>query len=1274
MRRQGIKDLAAAADALFDYKMQSAPVEKDKSKGNGNGAKQSKWKNKKNGNNESSFFEGSQQAQSSKPGTTKPKGCFICDGPHMAKNCPKKEKVNAIVLEESGSRPVEEMGRVNPLQLLNVIQKQEEQPASVLRGLMYVQIVVNDVSVRAMIDTGATHNFVSDREVQRLGLSLTGDGSRIKTVNSEAKPVRGMARDVSLKVGDWSGRCTFAAVPLDDFQVILGLDFLTKAKASVLPHLPGLFIMDVPRSCYVPLSRTVSETGMCSALQLKNGLRKGEETYLAVIYEEENQTGVKVPEAVVGLLKEFGDVMPDELPQKLPPRRGVDHSIELLPGAKAPAQAPYRMAPSELTELRRQLDEMLKAGFIRPSKAPYGAPVLFQKKKDGSMRMCVDYRALNKVTVRNNYPVPIAGELFDRLGKASYFTKMDLRSGYYQVRIAEGDEPKTACVTRYGSYEFLVMPFGLTNAPATFCTLMNDLFKEYLDDFIVIYLDDIVVYSRTLEEHVKHLRLALEKLRGANLYLKPEKCEFGQKEIMFLGHYISEGRVRMDPKKIQAIVEWPTPKKVTELRSFLGLANYYRKFIKGFSKKCACLTDLLKKDRQWDWSQECREAFEKLKAVVTSDPILRLPDFDLPFEVQTDASDFAIGGVLVQAGHPVAFESRKLGDTERRYSVHEKEMTAVVHCVHTWRHYLLGRHFHIFTDNVATSCFNSMKKLTPKQARWNDFMAQFHYTLQYKPGSANQVADALSRIPAEVGDAECSTAVDGRVTAITQVTGDILQQIKEKTEADPITNQLLGQVKEGITRRFWIEDGVLYAKGHRPYVPKTGGLRQVLLRETHDALYAGHPGQDRTLALISESYYWPRMESDVELYVRTCLVCQQDKTERKKTAGTLEPLPIPGRPWESVSMDFINGLPKVKEFTSIMVIVDRFSKYGTFIPAPKGCSAGVAADLFFKNVVKLWGLPLDIVSDRDTRFTGRFWTALFEMMGSQLKFSTANHPQTDGQTERVNALLEEYLRHYVTANQQNWVDLLDVAQFSFNLKQSSATGQSPFELATGQQPLTPHEVAKQKSQGRCPAAYRYVREKQERAEEAKDILAKSVRRMKKWADESRRAVEFDIGDLVMLKLTPQVWKKISRKTAHKGLIQRYDGPFKIVNRIGRLAYRLDLPARLKLHPVFHVSFLKKYVEDPSDPSRGARTRAPPTIRKQFTDVAEAVLDHKTEGQSKKNRRTYYLVKWKGKAEEEATWEKETQLWQFEALIRRYLDSLSTRTSRNSSGGGLLDPN
>nr|CAN62036.1 hypothetical protein VITISV_019703 [Vitis vinifera] len=340
--------------------------------------------------------------------------------------------------------------------------------------------------------------------------------------------------------------------------------------------------------------------------------------------------------------------------------------------------------------------------------------------------MCIDYRALNKVMVKNKYPIPLIADLFDQLGRARYFTKLDLRSGYYQVRIAEGDEPKTTCVTRYGSYEFLVMPFGLTNAPATFCTLMNKIFHPYLDKFVVVYLDDIVIYSNTLKEHEEHLRKVFKILRHNKLYVKKEKCSFAKKEVSFLGHRIRDGKLMMDDSKVKAIQEWDPPTKVPQLRSFLGLVNYYRRFIKSYSGRAAPLTDLLKKNKAWEWDEKCQQAFEDLKKVVTEEPVLALPDHTKVFEVHTNALDFAIGGVLMQERHPIAFESRKLNDAERRYMVQEKEMTAI-------------------TDNVATSYFQTQKKLSPKQARWQDFLAEFDYTLEYKPGTANHVADALSR-------------------------------------------------------------------------------------------------------------------------------------------------------------------------------------------------------------------------------------------------------------------------------------------------------------------------------------------------------------------------------------------------------------------------------------------------------------------------------------------------------------------------------------------------
>ncbi|KAL0402126.1 UNVERIFIED_CONTAM: Transposon Tf2-11 polyprotein [Sesamum latifolium] len=342
------------------------------------------------------------------------------------------------------------------------------------------------------------------------------------------------------------------------------------------------------------------------------------------------------------------------------------------------------------------------------------------------------------------------------------------------------------------------------------------------------------------------------------------------------------------------------------------------------------MTDLLKKTETWNWTPQCQESFDRLKRAMVTDPVLALPDMSKPFVVETDASDFALGGILMQDGHPVAFESRKLKET----------------------------------DNTAVSHFMTQSKLTSRQARWQELLSQFYFVLEYRAGSSNHVADALSR--------RADLASFG-----------------------------------GKARQFWLEDGLLMTKENLLYVPKGGDLRKSLISECHDTLWAGHQGEERTYALVQRAYFWPQMRDDVEMYVRTCLICQQDKADHQKKAGLLQPLPIPTRPWESVSMDYISGLPKVGDLGSIIVVVDRLSKYATFITAPKHVTTEGMAHLFFKHIVKYWGLSKDIVSDRDSRFTGVFWTELFKILGSKLSMSTSYHPQFDGQTERFNSMLEE---------------------------------------------------------------------------------------------------------------------------------------------------------------------------------------------------------------------------------------------------------------------------
>nr|GEY02465.1 hypothetical protein [Tanacetum cinerariifolium] len=629
-------------------------------------------------------------------------------------------------------------------------------------------------------------------------------------------------------------------VSMDDFKVVLGLEFLDKVRAFPMSFANSLCILD------------------------------GGKTFMT----DESSSKVEVPKVIERVLDEFMEVMSKELPKKLQPRRELDHTIKLEMGSKPPAKAPYRMPPPELEELCNQLKELMDAGYIRPSKASYGSGVISKeegraryftkldlrsgyyqvriakgdeakttcvtRKKEGSLRICIDYQALNKVTIKNKYLIPLIADLFDQLGKARYFTKLDLRSGYYQVRIAKGEEAKTTCVTRYGSYEFLVMPFGLTNAPATFCTLMNKLFHPFLDKFVVVYLDDMVIYIDTLEEHVLHLKQVFHVLRDNKLYVKLEKCSFAQDEVELLGHKIKDGGLTIDGAKIKAIQDWEPPTKVIELRSFFGLVNYYRRFIMGYLAIASPLTDLLKKNKAWIWDEECQTELESLNKAFMEEPVLRPPDVTMPLELHTDASDFAIGGVLMQDGHPIAFESRKLNEMERKYTVQEKEMAAVVHCLRIWRHYFLGLRFVIKMVNISTSYFQTQNKLSPKRE---------------------------------------------------------------------------------------------------------------ILKECPDSKWVGHPRITRMLALVEGTYYSPKMRDDVETFVRTCLICQQDKIEKKKSRGLLEPLLMPKGPWECFH-GIYHMLAEVRRGRSIIVVVDRLSKYGNFIAAPLDVTADDTAKLFFKNVVK----------------------------------------------------------------------------------------------------------------------------------------------------------------------------------------------------------------------------------------------------------------------------------------------------------------------------------
>ncbi|GJT30115.1 putative nucleotidyltransferase, ribonuclease H [Tanacetum coccineum] len=657
-------------------------------------------------------------------------------------------------------------------------------------------------AVFVLFDTGATHSVISTKFASCFTMTpiLLDHVLCISTPMKDSARITHVYRDLPLQFDDKIRSVN--ALPLDmcEFDIILGIDWLAAHRATIDCHSRRVIFGDIHAPEFIYHGSLPGKSmKIISALKARTLLSHGCEGFLATIHDTTSDVSSIHDQPIVS---EFQDVFPEELPG-IPPIRDVEFNIELIPGAEPISKAPYRMAPIELKELKDQLQELLERGFIRPSVSPWGAPVLFVKKKDGSMRLCIDYRELNKITIRNRYPLPRIDDLFDQLQGAKHFSKIDLRSGYHQLRVKEQDISKTAFRTRYGHYEFLVMPFGLTNAPAVFMDLMNRVFHEFLDKFVIVFIDDILVFSKSKEEHEEHLRTVLQILRQEKLYAKFSKCEFWLSKVAFLGHIVSAEGITMDPAKVEAITKWPRPTSVTEVRSFLGLAGYYRRFVEGFSRLALPLTKLMRKGEKFVWNEEREKSFEELKQRLVSSPILTLPSGSGGFQIYSDASKKGLGCVLMQHGKVIAYASRQLKPYEVNYPTHDLELAAVVFALKIWRHYLYGESCDIFTDHKSLKYIFTQRELNMRQRRWLELLKDYDTNIQYHPGKANVVADALSRksgmiagIKVEEGiirdlerlDIELSQKDDGEIWAIIQ---NIDQQTEFRVDDDGILWQAI---------------------------------------------------------------------------------------------------------------------------------------------------------------------------------------------------------------------------------------------------------------------------------------------------------------------------------------------------------------------------------------------------------------------------------------------------------------------------------------------------
>ncbi|GJW97824.1 reverse transcriptase domain-containing protein [Tanacetum coccineum] len=952
-----------------------------------------------------------------------------------------------------------------------VVVENPQQNPNVVTGTF----LLNDHYACILFDSGAEKSFVSSAFTHFINITpaTLNTSYEVELADGKVVSTNTILRSCTLVLLNHVFKIDLLPTRLGSFDVIIGMDWLAYHRALI--------------DCYEKIVRIPLPNG--KILEVQGERPEKDLRSLACIKADEKKLDD------IRVVRDFPEVFPDDL-LGLPLVREIEFRIDLIPGASPVVRSPY-------------------------CHSPWGAPVLFDKKKDGSMRMCIDYRELNKLTIKNCYPLPRIDDLFDQLQGACCFLKIYLRSGYHQLRVREEDIPKTTFRTRYGHFEFTFMPFGLTNAPAIFMDLMNRVCKPYLDKFVIVFIDDILIYSKSEEEHEVHLKTILDLPEKEKLYAKFSKCEFWIKEVQFIGHVVNRDGIHVDPSKVESVKNWKTPESSTEIRSFLGLAGYYRRFIENFSKIAKPLTLLTQKNKTYVWGDKQDEAFQILKEKLCNAPVLALPDGPDDFVVYCDASKQGFGCVLMQRGKVIAYASRQLKKHEKNYTTHDLELGAVVFALKIWRHYLYGTKSVIYTDHQSLQYIFDQKDLNMRQRRWIELLSDYECEIKYHPGKANVVADALSRKerlkPRRVR-AMSITIHSGLKTKILEAQSEASKDLKAPTEW-----------LRGLERHFeQRDDGEIYFFD-RIWIPSVGGVRKLIMDEAHTSRYSVHPGADKMYYDLRDLYWWPGMKRDIAEYVSRCLTCSKIKAEHQKPSGFLQQPEIPEWKWEKITMDFVTKLPKSSSgHDMIWVVVDRLTKLAHFIPIREDYKTEKLAKIYTNEIIARHGVPVSIISDRDGRFTSHLWQAFQEALGTRLDISTAYHPQTDGQSERTIQTLEDMLQACVMDFGSSWDTHLPLIEFSYNNSYHTSIKCAPFEALYGRKCRSPviwTEIGESQLTGP-----EIVQETTEKIVQIKERLKTGMSRQKSYADKRRKPLEFQVGDRVLLKVSP--WKGVELSCVH----------------------------------------------------------------------------------------------------------------------------------------------
>ena len=886
---------------------------------------------------------------------------------------------------------------------------------------------------------------------------------------------------------------------------------------------------------------------------------------------------------------------------------------------------PYRTSPAAKQEIQRQIDELLKYDIIEPSTSEYSSPIVLVKKKDNSWRMCIDFRKVNSQSVVQEYPLPRLDDVFDAIGQsnATIYSRLDLTMAYYQMPLEENSKHKTAFITHDNLYQFKRMPYGLNNACQSFQSLMTQVLRGLTWKHCLVYVDDVIIWSKDFDSHLHHLELIFNRLKSANLKLRPNKCEFAKPEILFLGHIISKEGIPVDTSKAKAVETFPIPNNQHDVRSFLGLCNYYRKFVKGYAKIASPLNRLLTKDSPFKWTSDCQKAFETLKTALTSTPVLKFPNFNKPFIISCDASGSAIGYILSQFGedkkeHVIGYGGRALSPAEKNYTVTEQEMLALVSAVAYFHVYLISNKFTVYTDHKALSWLQTIKHTNSRLIRWALKLQEYNFEVIHRPGSRNQHCDSLSRRDYNNTDHNSDSLTEitfvfpeETLEQITNTSQNIsvcsLDEISTLQKACPYFGPIIDFLEKGIlpnerkrahaipyeTSQYEILNGTLY----HFFQPRTKlkiskhqlikqvaipePLRNDILLSFHDQKAGGsHLGVQRTYEAIKQRYFWPKMYQNVYDYVTSCQICQTVKKDSTAKKAPLKPLPING-PFARLHMDVLSGLPTSNEkYKYILLITDSFSHWCECFPM-RTQEAEEIANILYSQIFTRYGACRYLVSDRHASNMSKLVNILCKMFNVTQHFTSSYHPQSNVACERTNATLAQSLRAYCSKEQTNWPDILPSIMMAFRMSPcTQSTGFSPYYMIFGREMPLPIDTALIPEELITQSPEKYMDQLINRIKIIQDIaksnLEEAQQKSKIYYDKSTKQPKFKVGDHVLLKVEKvQVGKK-------KKLEPKWTGPFSIIEQKHDLIYKLlNLQTLRPTKSFIHANRLKLY-KDPTD--------------------------------------------------------------------------------------------